>query len=348
MAVMRKLTENIGGDSVKSHNPVDAAAVRRILISRPNGRLGNLLLITPLLEEVTHVFPNARIDLFVKGGIARELFRNYPKIDRTIQLPNKPFIQLLRYAGAWLSLKSRRYDIVINVVHYSSSGRLSTKFATARHKFFGDAADGVLSAYPDHNHVAKRVVYSLRNDLQQLGIGTNNLPVAPLSLGLTPFELLEGRETLAGLTDNRKKTICLFTYATGNKRYSASWWGAYYKRLQAAFPDCNFVEVLPKENISQIGFSAPTFYSTDLRRIGAFIAAADVFIGADSGIMHLASAVHTPTLGLFSVTSPQTFGPYSNGSAAIDTNSVSFDEQVRLISAILSSTEPRHSDTQSA
>jgi ADP-heptose:LPS heptosyltransferase len=37
------------------------------------------------------------------------------------------------------------------------------------------------------------------------------------------------------------------------------------------------------------------FYSKDIREIGAVIANTEIFIGADSGIMHLASASLTPT-----------------------------------------------------
>jgi predicted Rossmann-fold nucleotide-binding protein len=57
--------------------------------------------------------------------------------------------------------------------------------------------------------------------------------------------------------------------------------------------------VLPVENVSQIGFKAPTFYSKDVREIGALMANTEVFIGGDSGIMHLASASKVSTVGLF-------------------------------------------------
>jgi hypothetical protein len=40
----------------------------KILICRPNPRLGNQLLITPLLQEVITTFPECKIDLFVNGA----------------------------------------------------------------------------------------------------------------------------------------------------------------------------------------------------------------------------------------------------------------------------------------
>jgi ADP-heptose:LPS heptosyltransferase len=40
-------------------------------------------------------------------------------------------------------------------------------------------------------------------------------------------------------------------------------------------------------------------YSKDVREIGALMANTEVFIGGDSGIMHLASASKVSTVGLF-------------------------------------------------
>ncbi len=109
----------------------------------------------------------------------------------------------------------------------------------------------------------------------------------------------------------------------------------FYERLKSEYPDYNIIEVLPVENVSQIGFKAPTFYSKDIREIGSLIANTEVFIGADSGIMHLASSVQTPTVGLFSVTNIKMYAPYNNNSLAIDTNSGSIDDWIKILDSIL-------------
>jgi len=92
---------------------------------------------------------------------------------------------------------------------------------------------------------------------------------------------------------------------------------------------------LPVENVSQIGFKAPTFYSKDIREIGSVIANADLFIGADSGIMHLSSAVHTPTVGLFSVSNLKKYEPYDNCSIGVDVNLYTSKEYIKTINSIL-------------
>ncbi|MBA4057021.1 MAG: ADP-heptose--LPS heptosyltransferase, partial [Marivirga sp.] len=137
--LMDGVTKNIGKTHL-DHNvgPVSKAEIKRILICRPNHRLGNLLLITPLLEEVIGIFPHAEIDLFVKGFLAPTLFKNYTNINKIIQLPKKAFSNLLQYGREWITIKSNRYDLVINVVRASSSGKLAVQISHSRFKFYGD------------------------------------------------------------------------------------------------------------------------------------------------------------------------------------------------------------------
>lgn len=93
--------------------------------------------------------------------------------------------------------------------------------------------------------------------------------------------------------------------------------------------------MLPVENVSQISFKEPTFYSKDIREIVAFIANTNVFVGADSGIMHLASASGTPVIGLFSVTRPEMYAPYGPQSLGINTNEKNAEEIIKKIDVIL-------------
>jgi len=333
---MRGLTHNIGkANVVPKIDENDHLQINRVLIVRPNNRLGNLLLITPLVQEIAANFPNARIDLFTRGGLGTVIFQNYHNVDRIIQLPKKPFEHLLDYAAGWLAIKRHRYDLVVNVVKHSSSGRLSTQFARSGFKIFGDIDETITSKYDDHRHVAKYPVYNLRKYLSLAGLKPINRPVPVLDIRLSVEEINHGHDVLLDLVHNRKRTLCLFTYATGDKCYPPEWWEPFYDKLREQFPDDNIIEVLPAENVSQLSFKIPSFYSTDIREVASLIANTDVFIGADSGIMHLSSSVQTPTVGLFKVTDPATFGPYGSGSIAINTNETPLDSILETVDEIL-------------
>jgi ADP-heptose:LPS heptosyltransferase len=334
--VTRNLTKNIG--SSQKNKTVDLTQkieIKKVLISRPNHRLGNLLLITPLVQDVIATFPECKIDLFVKGGLAPIVFQNYDSINIIIELPKKPFENLIAYFKVWIKIKSAKYDIVINVDKNSSSGRLSAQFADAKYKFFGEEDDALQAKHADYSHIAKYPVYEFRSFLTKLGFPENTNPVPRLDLKLSPAELAEGKKIVDQIVSANKKTISIFTYATDDKCYSTTWWDEFYTRLSTEFPNYTIMEILPVENVSQIEFKAPTYYSKDIREIGAVIANTEIFIGADSGIMHLASASLSPTVGLFSRPNQNTYLPYSNNSVAINTNTSTTEESIKVINDIL-------------
>lgn len=336
-SVLRGLTSGLG-NSASLKGPIsgmDPARIKRVLLCRPNGRLGNQLLLTPLVKEITEDFPYCKIDLFVKGNLSRILFRNYPQVDRIIRLPGRPFRHLLAYMKVWIDLRRYSYDLVVNVIPNSSSGRLSATIARGKYKLFCELPEGGILR-EDYMHMAKKPVYCLRNFIggQQ---GGDDKPVSELDIRLSKEDLEHGAQVLRGLVGNDRKTISLYTFATGAKCFPKEWWMEFYDTLKKRFGDeYNFVEILPMENVSQIDFREISFYSRDLFEIAAVMANTEMYIGADCGIMHLAGAAHIPVVGLFSLTDPRVYQVYGNNSVAIRTSEVTdIGEIIERIADIL-------------
>lgn len=331
---MKVLTRNIGSSTLAVN--FDPHNVKRVLVCRPNSRLGNQLLVTPLLQELEVLLPDAKVDIFVRGFIAPILFKNYSNVDQIIRLPKKPFNELLAYAKVWLSLRRYPYDLVINVDGGSSSGRMATQFVRTKMRFFSDINPDLKAKYADYGHMAKFPVYNLRNYFRALGVAVDERPVPKLNIRLTDDEYARGAEVLNNIAPNGKKTICIYTFATGDKCYSKDWWKSMYNKLEQRYgAQFNIEEVLPIENISQIDFEAPSYYSKDLREIPAVVAASELFLGADCGIMHLVSAVDTPIVSLFSVTPIETYKPYNDGSVALDTTKITQEDVLAAIDEVL-------------
>lgn len=301
--------------------------VKKVLIIRPNHRLGNQLLLSPLISELTEEFPDVKIDLFVKGGVCYEIFKTNRNVSEIYSLPKKHFKRINKYLWCWLNLPNKKYDIAINVSYGSSSGKLSTKICRAKYKVFGEKISFTTISKDDYLHMAKKPVYNLRKIIQK------NLekPVPNLNIWLSEEELKLGKDLLKKYSNNVNKTIAIFTYATGSKCYIQKWWNTFYESLRSNFPDYSIIEILPKENISQIDFKAPHYYSQDLREITAFIANCSIFIGADSGMMHLACASQTTTIGLFKVTNILKYEPYFNKNCSVDTNKFNQKEIIKLV-----------------
>ncbi|GAK90617.1 possible heptosyltransferase [Nonlabens ulvanivorans] len=123
----RKIMKSLTRKLENSHEPMpgdlkDLANIKRVLIVRTNHRLGNLVLITPLVQEVIRTFPNAKIDLIVQGFLGPVIFENYDAVDHIIRLPKKPFKNLKDYIKGATSVRKHKYDFAINAVIGSSSG----------------------------------------------------------------------------------------------------------------------------------------------------------------------------------------------------------------------------------
>ncbi len=333
---MNSITKNIGSSySEPKIGDFKIDDIKNVLIIRPNHRLGNQLLLTPIVQEVINTFPNCKVDLFVKGGVAFPVFENYKQVNKIIQLPKKPFSNLFKYAKSWFSIKNKKYDLVINGDKNSSSGRLLTQMASAKIKVFGEAYTELENTFQDYEHISKSPIYNLRHYLSKLGFNKNETELPLLDIKLSAEEISNGKKILNDIIKNDKETICIYTNATGHKCYSETWWETFYSRLLKEYPNYNIIEMLPIENISKINFKAPHFYSKDIREMAAIIKNTSIFIAADNGVMHLASAALVPCIGFFSVTNENVYAPYGNGSMALNTNKTNIEDWIQGINKIL-------------
>ena len=239
---MGTITKNISSSySDPVFDPNKKIKIKKVLIIRPNHRLGNQLLLTPIVEEVINRFPGCKVDLFVKGGVAHVVFENFEEVDKIISLPRKPFNQIFTYIKGWISIKKNHYDMVINGDKNSSSGRLLTQISNATYKVFGDVHDDIQQQYPDYLHISKYPIYNLRRYLDKLGFDDIPEELPALTIKLNDKEIANGKKILDDIVKNDKKTICIYTNATGEKCYSETWWDIFYERLQKDYPDYNII-----------------------------------------------------------------------------------------------------------
>ncbi len=325
-----------------------ARGIHRVLICRPNHRLGNALLISPLLAEVEALYPGAEIDIISAGHAAGSLFGNRFLVRRIFSLPPKIARHLWFTIALLRQLRGNTYDLAIDACDGSQSGRLLLAMVRARYKLgLPDAQQNPGSAWHalrGPEHFAQRGVFLLRTAYA----GTLDGAYPPLTLRLADDEREQARRALAAILGEpavsstpRRPVLGLFTNATGAKRFDTSWWQQFVARLRVLQPELQIVDLVADHGQSQLGgefaaYCMPSYYTRDLRRLAAMIANMDAFISADCGVMHLAVASGTPTLGLFSVTSAAKYGPYGSANSAIDTRRLSPAEVASIASDWLS------------
>jgi heptosyltransferase II len=81
-------------------------------------------------------------------------------------------------------------------------------------------------------------------------------------------------------------------------------------------------KALAAEIVAAAGPSVRDLTGTDLRNGILAVAAADVAISNDSGLMHIAAAIGTPTMGIFGPTSPYHWAPLNGLAATVVTRTV--------------------------
>lgn len=329
---------------------VPGTEIRRVLICRPNHRLGNLLLLTPLIHEIERVFPAAEIDIVLAGEQGAELFRTFHNVRHIHTLSRRMIRHPLETVLIAARIRRAKYDLAIDPCEGSQSGRWLMTIANATHVIAspGNALDmdGQRAADVDAapRHMAKRPVYLLRRALAPSGI----LPKADypaLDIRLSPTERRRGQQILDVLTragSSTPKVIGIFADARGTKRYAEAWWIRFIESLGTRIPGFRVVEIAPPDGRSRLASRFRKFSSPDIREVAAVISRMTCFVSADCGVMHLGCASGTPTIGLFSVTDVAQYAPYGNGSCAIDTNGKSPEQVAQLAATAIAAVQAKN------
>ena len=311
-----------GASAAGSLAPRDASAT--ILICRPNTRLGNTLLLTPLLQEIEATLPLARVEILTACPAAHEVFSEFPSVRRVHQLPFRGVRHPLRHLLTLLRVRRARYDVLIDPCPRSWTARFLARRLPARLKVGFSSAHksrGIDVSVPFEGapvHMGDYPVYLLRRGLLQLDADLARAPTPALSIRLTDVERSAGREEIQRLLGRGHcgPVVAVAAHATGAKRFAVDWWRRMIASLQLRLPVVRVIEIRPPSGVAALP-ELPAYYSGKVRQVAALVAAADSFVCADSGLMHLGAATDATTVGLFKVTEPRLYAPRRGASCAL-------------------------------
>jgi ADP-heptose:LPS heptosyltransferase len=251
---------------------------KRILVLRPDARLGNLILITPLVRELRKRYPRSDLFLWTSGRFASLLGR-CRDLDGVVT-PSyhlRPGSVAARGSGI-LKLRERGWDLAVSSVlpgATSMSGSLLMAWSRARHRIGFDHPQSRASLThsvpppPSTEHAVTEVL-SL---LTPVGVDAKADFSPPAIRPLPPAS--EKTEALLSPGADRLR-ILLHTGGRGDKA-----WGVEAFRRTAVI----------------------------WSREGHVLARMDRFLGCDTGAMHLAAAVGTPATAIFRTSDPRRYAP---------------------------------------
>ena len=284
-----------------------------------------MVLLTPALKALKIAYPQSHLVLLVRPLVA-ELMATHPHINEV--MVDSKGKALSRLPSFWDSVsKIRRSDFDLAVVLHPTSFRNALiPFLAGIPKRIGSnvSGRGILLTKTCSDRTDLHEVHRYLRVLELIDI---HEPNAKLEFWHTDADRQAVRQMLA--THGISPKQCLIGVNLGTtwrtKRWSLENFveviTQIHRRLDARIlltgstAEIPLGEALVKiakvEAINLIG-------KTTLMQLGALIESCDLYLTCDSGPMHIAAAVGTPTIALFGPTSPTRHGPYGENHKVIE------------------------------
>lgn len=313
--------------------PVDQ--IQRVLVVRNNKRIGNMYFLLPFLHRLREVYPHADIDLMVIADSQARIFEHMGLA--RVWVSHFGFGSLFQFLQTMRRCRAQPYDLLL-MPHPSSTDILIGGCLHARNKVSFER-DRVTPVYPHsvkethaHPHAAKTPLALIDNDSDDHG-AVNHL------MAFTAQERQQAVNEVASIKGPARYGVAYFRGARGKKIIADDDWHAIREAFdQASATPIVWIEILSPDITKPLTDDTQTWQSGDLRRLGAFLAACDLFICGDTGPLHLADAAGARCLGLFTATDPEHYG--CMGSTCINVTDLSQIEPKHILQAVATSHTP--------
>ncbi|MBI5251667.1 MAG: glycosyltransferase family 9 protein [Desulfomonile tiedjei] len=312
---------------------------KRILIIKQSS-LGDVVHTLPLAHALKRCYPTCHIGWIVQRSFSG-LLEPDPSVDEIIPIfipstsdPGAPKGAFKAAAQAtWKTLRELRnkfrlkpYDFVLDLHASFRSGLLALTNPGGLRVGFADAKE--LNTWFQHDRLVPEPDRPHAVD--------KNLLFAT-HLGCTPeaddFRLVvspEAREKVRRfLQESGVRTECKIVYANPAARWETKFWTiqawAEFADLVIEKMDAMVVFAGSRDDSSYIQAIAERMKNTPVIAAGrlnlaeavALLEASDIYVGVDSGPMHIAAFTGTPVVALFGPTDPDKVGPYGDGHRVI-------------------------------
>lgn len=304
----------------------------RILLVRLSA-IGDAIQTMPVACAIREHFPDAFIAWVVEKRAAA-LLDGHKAVDELIRLP-RGWLKSPR--GVWQlrrRLRDLRFDVAIDVQSLSKSAVAAWLSGAKRRIGFGNPGGRELSKWFNNERVnptATHVVDRYLELLRPLGIVTPNVQFQvperdeerqTAERHIAEMEIASGYAIMNPGAGWPSKLWPLERYAAVARHLDAAW------RLPTLIVWAGEGERAMADAIVRVsGGAARMAPSTTLPELAAMSRRAKLFLGSDTGPLHLAAAVGTPCVGLYGPWPADRHGPY--GSQHIALQKMHFDGPTR-------------------
>ncbi len=310
---------------------------KKILIIRLSA-IGDVVDVLPALRCLRSNFPESKISWLVEDR-ASEVLSNHPDIDEVIEFPrkkwqkeilkvNRSFSTLSDILSFYRKLRGECYDLVLDFQGNLKSGIMDMITGTENRIGFGKGFCKEFNylftmhkAYPQtkrEHRIDKNLTL-----LKYLGIETKyqnpELPVSrPDQEYVSKF-----------INENNKYSVPLIIVNPCTSEFGSykRWSTLNYARLSDMILEKYNVKVLFTWGPNELGIvneivtymeqDAIVSFKTSIKQLIELIRRADLYVGGDTGPLHIASTLCIPTVAIFGPKDPMLYGPYNENSLII-------------------------------
>jgi len=319
----REIPARQAGESL-SRNPS-----ARILLIGIAQRMGQFLCATPLLRSFSAAWPTASLH-FLGNPVSAAAARANPHLDRVWVWNKSAFWE---WSGQLRALRQEHFDLalLLTTERPSASGIYIARATGARWVAgYVPSVSGASAQYATALCHIRIPFGGERNEVEKF-LGLARAFGVPPKGGQPEFVPSPGDEAAAESSLSNQhlspKGLRVGLFIGGKaKRSDRLWPVSHFARLADALKEAGFQVIalcppppagapsnsyLPEEYLRleefrrALAWDCPVFQEASLGRAAAFIRQLDLLVCPDGGILHVAAAVGTPTLGLFFSTDPE-------------------------------------------
>ena len=286
---------------------------KNILIIRTD-RIGDLVLTTPAIQTLKKAAPLARITLLVSAA-TQDLVKGFPAIDQILiddrKKKHKGFFGFFRLIQM---IKKQQFDLVINY-HTKKRTNLLCFLAGIPHRLgFCDKKFGFLLT----DKILDRRSLGLKHEIQYCldvlqKLGITSMPNPPTFVSIQPEAEVWAQQFIAeNIKQPELKIIAIHPQAScPTKKWPLQRFIELMVKIQTQYP--SFFIIIGAEKHDDIfiqfsqnfeGRSVNVSGETTLPQLVSLLKRCDILISNDSGPVHIADAVGTPVVSIFTRNQP--------------------------------------------
>ncbi|MEA3471264.1 MAG: putative lipopolysaccharide heptosyltransferase III [Thermodesulfobacteriota bacterium] len=300
--------------------------IKKILVIKLR-HIGDVVLTTPVFESLRQLYPQASLTALVNSGTEAMLAEN-PHVDRVFVLErDKNHIADLKKQIALIAkLRKFRFDLAIELTNNDRGAACS--FLSGAKRRLGYRSKNM--RFLDRHHLFTDLV-TLKSGLHIVDRHLEMIRYLKFDSAKIGPELFWSKE---------EELMCRKIFEKRGASFDEQF-AVIHPTLDAKYKEWNSVDcsllcdyLFDRWKVQPILVCGPTVDEMDftkqvsltannpvinfggqlsLRQLVALIANAVIFVGVDSGPMHMAAAVKTPVVAIFGPQNPRRWGPWGKG-----------------------------------